>query len=144
MNQDYTVAEPSKGSSLKSQLSKFVAVGVISAIIDFGLTLILQNFGLNRSLSKAIGWCFGTLTAYILNAKWTFGTKVGGRSAAAVAVLYLTTFGVQVFLYWVLESPLISLGLEGFAKDFVAFFIAQGVATVTNFVIQRVFIFKER
>jgi putative flippase GtrA len=140
----YEVAEPSPDSSLKTQLTRFIAVGVISAVVDLGLTLILQAVGLNRTFAKAIGWCCGTLTAYILNAKYTFGAKVTGRTGAAVAVLYLSTFAVQVFLYWVLDGPLQAIGLAGTFKDVVAFVIAQGVATVTNFAVQRAFIFKER
>ena len=59
-------------------------------------------------------------------------------------MLYLATFAVQNFLYWVLNAPLISMGFEGALKDTIAFVIAQGVATVTNFAIQRVFIFKDK
>ena len=69
---------------------------------------------------------------------------MSGRTAATVGVLYVSTFAVQNFLYWVLNEPLISLGFEGAVKDTIAFVIAQGVATVTNFAIQRVFIFKEK
>lgn len=143
-DKDYEVAQPSQQSSLKTQLTRFIGVGVISAIVDFGLTLILQSLGLNRTFAKAIGWCFGTLTAYVLNAKYTFGAKVGGKTGAAVAVLYLSTFAIQVFLYWVLDAPLQGIGLDGAVKDTIAFVIAQGVATVTNFAIQRAFIFKAR
>lgn len=136
---DVTVAP---GASLSTQLFRFIAVGVGSAVIDFGLTLILHHLGLQRSLAKAIGWVFGTITAYFLNARWTFGADVAGKTAGAVTLLYLATFAVQNFLFWVLESPLIALGFHDTLKDTIAFIIAQGVATITNFVIQRVFIFK--
>lgn len=123
---------------------RFIAVGVVSAIVDFGLTLTLNALGLQRSVAKAIGWCAGTLTAYVLNSKWTFNSKTSAKSTAAVAALYLSTFAVQNFIYWVLESPLDALGLSKFWVNLVAFVIAQGVATVTNFIVQRVFIFNEK
>lgn len=134
--------EVAPGASLKTQLFRFIAVGVGSAVIDYGLTIILQFFGLHRSLAKAIGWIFGTITAYVLNARWTFGAEVAGKTAGAVAGLYLATFAVQNFLFWVLNGPLQDMGFHDVLKDTIAFVIAQGVATITNFVIQRAFIFK--
>lgn len=131
-------------SSFKTQLSRFIGVGVISAIVDFGLTLLLMNFGLGRTLAKALGWCAGTLTAYFLNAKWTFNQKTSAKSTIAVAVLYLSTFAVQNFLFWVLKGPLEAIGVEGTLMNTVAFVIAQGVATVTNFIVQRTFIFNDK
>lgn len=131
-------------NSLKTQLSRFIGVGVISAIVDFGLTLLLMNFGVGRTLAKALGWCAGTLTAYFLNAKWTFNQKTSAKSTVAVAVLYLSTFAVQNFLFWVLKGPLEAIGLEGTVMNTVAFVIAQGVATVTNFIVQRMFIFNDK
>ncbi len=128
--------------SLKTQLVRFVSVGVFTAIIDFGLTLLLTHFGLHRSAAKAIGWVFGTIAAYLINARWTFNSEVSGKTAAAVGALYVSTFAVQNGLYWLTDAPLLALGLEGAAKDTVSFVIAQGVATVTNFFIQRLFIFK--
>ncbi|AKE40317.1 membrane protein [Corynebacterium kutscheri] len=129
-------------ASLKTQLSRFIGVGIISAIVDLGLTLILQSLGLHRQVAKGFGWVAGTATAYVLNSKWTFNTQTSTSSAIAVGLLYLSTFAVQNFLYWVTDSPLHALGLIGTPKDVVAFVIAQGVATITNFVVQRVFIFK--
>ena len=66
-----------------------------------------------------------------------------GKRAFAVLVLYLSTLGVQTLLYWITDGPLIALGLVDPWKDGVSFVIAQGVATVTNFVLQRVLIFNE-
>lgn len=131
-------------TTLKTQLFRFISVGVCTAALDYGLTIILTALGLHRSAAKAIGWVAGTIAAYIANARWTFGAQVSGRTAGAVALLYGSTFAVQNFLYWVLNAPLLSLGLDGVAKDTVAFVIAQAVATVTNFAIQRIFIFKEK
>ena len=48
-----------------------------------------------------------------------------------------------MFLYWITNPPLIALGVEDPWKDFIAFVIAQGVATITNFILQRVLIFKQ-
>ncbi len=130
-------------TSLKTQLGRFIAVGIVSAIIDLGLTLILDYLvGVPRAWAKAIGWVAGTITAYILNSKWTFNSNTSAKSSIAVAVLYLSTFAVQNVLYWALETPLLALGVPDKPADVVSFVIAQGVATITNFIIQRVFIFK--
>lgn len=128
-------------NSLKTQLVRFVSVGVFTAAIDFGLTLALTAFGLHRSAAKAIGWVFGTIAAYLINARWTFGSQVSGKTAFAVGMLYASTFAVQNFLYWVTNAPLMAIGFDGAVKDTISFVIAQGVATVTNFAIQRAFIF---
>lgn len=133
-----------RSSSLKTQMSRFIAVGVFTAALDYSITMLLTYFGLHRSAAKAVGWVFGTIAAYLANARWTFGAKVDGRTAVTVGILYATTFFVQNVLYWLLNNPLIALGLEGGWKDTVAFVIAQCVATITNFVIQRLFIFKAK
>ena len=140
---DAVEVKPSS-TSLHTQLVRFISVGVFTAAIDYGLTLLLTYLGLHRSAAKAIGWVFGTIAAYLANARWTFGANVSGRTAATVGILYASTFAVQNFLYWVLNEPLMALGFEGAVKDTIAFVIAQGVATVTNFAIQRAFIFKEK
>ncbi|MCS4490380.1 GtrA family protein [Corynebacterium sp. ES2794-CONJ1] len=131
-------------SSLKTQLSRFIAVGIVAAIVDYGSTLILNYlFGFPRSGAKALGWCAGTVTAYVMNSKWTFNATTSKKSGLAVAALYLSTFAVQNFVYYILNAPLSSLGLEQAAVDTVSFVIAQGLATITNFVVQRMVIFKE-
>ena len=136
------VVNATPNNSLRTQLVRFVSVGVFTAILDFGLTLILTHLGLHRSAAKAIGWVFGTIAAYLANARWTFGAQVSGRTATAVGLLSASPFAVQNFLYWATNAPLIAMGFEGAVKDTISFVIAQAVATITNFVIQRVFIFK--
>ncbi|MGX0629000.1 putative flippase GtrA [Corynebacterium afermentans] len=131
-------------STLKQQLVPFLLVGVGCAFIDFGITYSLNEFmGVQRDFSKAVGWVFGTLAAYVLNSRFSFNAKINAKKAGAVFVLYAVTFAVQMVLWRVTDSPLTSLGLVNPWKDVVSFVIAQGVATVTNFELQRHLIFRE-
>ena len=131
-------------STLKRQLVPFLLVGVGCAFIDFGITYSLNEFmGVQRDFSKAVGWVFGTLAAYVLNSRFSFNAKINAKKAGAVFVLYAVTFAVQMVQWRVTDSPLTSLGLVNPWKDVVTFVIAQGVATVTNFELQRHLIFRE-
>ena len=122
----------------------FLLVGVGCAVLDFGITYSLNEFmGVQRDFSKAVGWVFGTLAAYVLNSRFSFNAKINAKKAGAVFVLYAVTFAVQMVLWRVTDSPLTSLGLVNPWKDVVSFVIAQGVATVTNFELQRHLIFRE-
>ena len=53
----------SSNNSLKTQLTRFVLVGIFTAILDYSVTMLLTYFGLHRSAAKAIGWVFGTVAA---------------------------------------------------------------------------------
>ena len=131
-------------STLKQQLIPFLGIGVGCAVIDFGITHSLIEFmGVQRDLAKAVGWVFGTLAAYVLNSKFSFDAKINAKKAGAVFVLYAVTFAVQMVLWRITDSPLTSLGLVNPWKNLVSFVIAQGVATVTNFELQRHLIFRE-
>ena len=131
-------------STLKQQLIPFLVIGVGCAVIDFGITHSLIEFmGVQRDLAKAVGWVFGTLAAYVLNSKFSFDAKINAKKAGAVFVLYAVTFAVQMVLWRITDSPLTSLGLVNPWKNVVSFVIAQGVATVVNFELQRHLIFRE-
>ena len=136
--------EATSSPDAKSQLVRFLVIGVFCAVLDFGLTYLLTHaIGFDRVTAKVFGWCLGTLAAYLLNSKFTFQAEITGKRALAVFILYLSTLGVQTILYWLTNDPLIALGLVDPWKDTVSFIIAQGVATITNFILQRVLIFRD-
>ncbi|MGJ3508577.1 GtrA family protein [Enemella sp. A6] len=125
---------------LKRQLTSFVLVGAVSAVVDFGLLVILMSAGLGHTPAKALSWVAGTITAYLLNRRYTFRAAGSAKRFVAVMALYLITFAVQVGLFAVVYPVLLDISNRLIAQV-VGFVIAQGVATVTNFVVQRAIIF---
>jgi putative flippase GtrA len=124
--------------SLVTQVWRFIVTGGLSAIVDYGLYVGLHALGLQRDVAKMISWAAGTTTAYLLNRRWTFQAPPSKARLAAVWALYATTFLVQVGINHVLYTVWAdkSWGVP------MAFVIAQGVATVINFVVQRAVIFR--
>lgn len=127
--------------SLRTQVIRFVVTGGLSAVVDFGLYLVLFTVaGVQLDLAKAISFIAGTVTAYLINRRWTFQAAPSRARFLAVMVLYALTFAVQVGL-----NHLVFHLLDGRSWALpAAFVVAQGPATVINFVVQRVWIFRLR
>ena len=127
--------------ALHHQLARFVAAGVVSAIVDFSILWVLMHFGLGHTPAKAISFVAGTTTAYLINRRWTFGATGSTKSFIGVLVLYGSTFVVQVGLFSLLYPWMFDHW--GYTPaQVVAFVIAQGVATTVNFIVQRTVIFR--
>lgn len=127
---------------LTTQLLRFVATGGVSAVVDFGLLVLLMAVGLEHTPAKALSFIAGTTTAYLINRRWTFQAAPSKRRFAAVVVLYGLTFALQVGLFAVLYPWVLGLTGRILAAQAVAFVIAQGVATTVNFIVQRGVIFR--
>jgi putative flippase GtrA len=127
------------GRGLLDQAVRFVLVGILSAGVDFGVYSLLLALGCWPSLAKAISFILGTTTAYLLNRRWTFNATGGTAPAIRFAVLYTATFFVNVGV-----NALCLYLLAGHAWHVpVSWVIAQGTATVINFVLLRTIVFRE-
>lgn len=123
------------------QIGRFLATGVLSAIVDFGLLLALMFLGLTHTPAKALSFIAGTTTAYLINRRWTFNADASRQRFVAVVILYSITFALQVGLFSVLFTWMKDHDYSQLAAQTVSFVIAQGTATVVNFIVQRVVIF---
>ncbi|MEU8895063.1 GtrA family protein [Nocardia sp. NPDC048505] len=124
---------------LKTQIIRFTVTGGLSAIVDFGLYVLLLNVaGLPVSVAKSLGFVAGTTTAYLINRRWTFKAEPSRLRFLAVIALYACTFAIQVGINQVMYSTI----AEHWWRVPLAFLIAQGTATVINFVVQRLVIFR--
>ncbi|MFD6394102.1 GtrA family protein [Nocardia sp. NPDC060259] len=124
---------------LKTQIVRFTLTGGLSAIVDYGIySLLLNLVGLPVSLAKAISFVAGTTTAYLINRRWTFKAEPSRARFFAVVALYAVTFAVQVGINAVLYFAL----PDEWWRQPLAFVVAQGTATVINFVVQRLVIFR--
>lgn len=121
------------------QAIRFVLFGVLSAGVDFGVYQLFLHVGTWADVAKAISFVCGTITAYALNRRWTFGSAGGVAPATRFALLYGVTFFVNVGVN--------AAGLRVFAPYGwhvpVAWVIAQGTATVINFVMLRTVVFRD-
>lgn len=144
-NIELPLSEPKdQGLGLFTQLFRFVVTGGLSAIVDFGSLLIMTHLlGVHDNIAKAISFVLGTSTAYAINRRWTFQAEPSTKRLIAVWVSYLLTFALQVGLYAVTRPWLMDHFAYPVAQA-IAFVIAQGAATICNFVIQRWVIFRVR
>src|ERR1700733_13416453 len=125
---------------LKTQAWRFIVTGGLSAIVDFGLYVLLLHLGLQVNVSKSISFIAGTTTAYLINRRWTFQAPPSRARFIAVCVLYGLTYCVQVCFNYVFS---LHYANEPWRVP-ASFVIAQCPATVINFIVQRSVIFRLR
>jgi putative flippase GtrA len=124
---------------LLDQAVRFVLFGVLSAGVDFGIYELLLSMGLLADVAKAISFICGTVTAYLLNRRWTFNSAGGTAPALRFATLYTVTFFVNVGV----NALFLHLLAAHSWHVPIAWVIAQGTATVINFVLLRTVVFRQ-
>jgi putative flippase GtrA len=126
--------------SLKTQVLRFIITGGFAAIVDFGLYVAGLAIGLNVNVAKSLSFVAGTITAYLINRRWTFQAPPSKARFVSVMLLYALTYAAQVGINYIFYMQF----AEHAWRVPVAFVIAQGTATVINFVVQRSVIFRLR
>ena len=91
-------------------------------------------------MAKTLSFIAGTTTAYLINRRWTFQAPPSTARFIAVVRALRADLVVQVGINHLFY---ISSTTEPWRVP-VAFVIAQGTATVINFIVQRAVIFRLR
>ncbi|RBY77833.1 GtrA family protein [Geodermatophilus sp. TF02-6] len=128
---------PGRGGLL-GQLVRFVAVGLLGAVVDLSVYLLGLHAGLPTYLARAVSFVCGTTVAYVLNRRWSFGVEGSPRRAAAFVLLYGTTF---VVVLGVNAAALALLPRTPWTTT-AAWVVSQGVGTAVNFVVLRLVVFR--
>jgi putative flippase GtrA len=126
---------------LVGQIARFVLIGGFCALVDFGTYQLLLHLGWWVHLAKALSFVAGTTTAFFLNRRFTFaaGSNGGLGQVGGFAVLYTVTFFVNVGT----NALVLHLLPESGWRVTLAWVVAQGLATVINFVMLRTVVFRE-
>jgi putative flippase GtrA len=125
---------------LLRQARRFVVVGGVAAVVDYGSYRLLLLLDLPIDPAKAIGFVLGTTLSYLLNRSWTFGAAGRAHVVGRFVVLYGATLAVNVAVNAV--GVRLLDGVTG--RITIAWLVAQGVASTLNFVGMRYFVFPAR
>ena len=124
---------------LAAQLTRFVLVGGFSALVDYGSYQLILALGVWVHLAKALGFVFGTTTAYFLNKRFTFQAAPSGAGRLGGFILL---YGVTFFVNVGVNALFLALLPASALKITIAWVIAQATATAINFVMLRLVVFK--
>ncbi len=117
----------------KEQKMRFVAVGGVNTVIDFGLLFALSTLGvpvlIANIFSTTTAFCF----SFFANKKYTFKTTDTNVKRELFLFIVVTLFGL-----WILQTIVIKLVIMSFSgihlSDNAALFIAKVIATMVTLV----------
>ncbi|CCN47648.1 putative membrane protein with GtrA-like domain [Vibrio nigripulchritudo MADA3029] len=125
---------------LKTELSKFLVVGLSTVAIDFLAYMTFLFLGVNTSNSKALSFLMGTVFAFFANKSWTFGNKSNSLKSA---VPFLILYSISMTLNTKINSVMLYLMDESLLSLSIAFIVATGFSAIFNFVGMKFFVFKK-
>lgn len=120
---------------------KFLVVGIVSFGVDYGMLLILHNmFAVELIAATTVAFLTGLVINFTLNKYWTFGAPGGAKQSTRQAMEYGMLVVANLLFTNVFISSLASIHLgPEITKP-----ITTGVVMVTNYVVYRLIIFREK
>jgi len=119
---------------LKSQIGiqfyKFIIVGIVSTIINYGVFyFFIEVLLINYLISSSFGFMSGVVVGYSINRNWTFESKVEKKSKEIIG--YLSVYFFSLFLSLIVLKIMVDLAKID-AK--IANFFVLILTTFVNFI----------
>ncbi len=127
-----------KDRQLRVQFLKFIALGVMNTAVSLIVIYVLMKIGLNYRLSNFIGYIAGLINSFIFNKVWVFKTKKNLiKEGLTFIIVFALCYGVQYLM--------LLLMVERYdINKYVSQFLSMGIYTFLNFILNRIFTFKNR
>jgi putative flippase GtrA len=129
----------------KEEKARFVAVGGVNTVIDFGLLFLLKALGLPTISANIISTTTAFCFSFFANKKYTFKTADTDVKREVILFIIVTLFGL-----WILQSFTIqgvTQLISGFLPSQTTLFIAKLAATLVsltwNYVLYSRVVFKQ-
>lgn len=121
------------------QAGRFVAVGIVGALIDSGVYALALQLDVWVHAARALSFVCGTTTAYTLNRRWAFRVSGGARRASGYAALY----GVMFFVILGANALALAVLPAAWWSVPLAWVLSQGFGTLCNFIMLRTVVFRD-
>ena len=127
-----------------TRLVRFLAVGSLGTLLDFGLLTILKMTGSSTLVANTLGFLAGLTSNYIWNSRWTFAgqTRTGWRQFLQFACVSLVGLAMNNIIVLGFEGPvgrLIGDPDRGYLPTKV---LATGLVVFWNYFANRFWTFK--
>lgn len=125
---------------------KFLLVGLLNTLIGMGLMLILKN-GLEWPFWYATftGNTIGAAVSFLLNRTFTFNSKVSIQGGAPRFILVvLACYFLSFSFSRVITSAMDTIREMNIEHDNIAILLGSIIYTITNYIGQKTFVFKDR
>jgi putative flippase GtrA len=134
----------------RARFIKFALVGIIGAIVDFGImNLLTRLIFISLVLAGSISFICAVTSNFLWNRFWVYPDSRSRPAFSQLAMFFFVNLigaGIRIPILWYLEPPLYSLLNRGFLRpplsaDFIAknvtLAVVVGIVMLWNFFVNR-------
>jgi putative flippase GtrA len=123
-----------------AQIVKFIFVGVLGAVTEIGVFMLLIKYGLSLVFANAIAFNLALIQCFIANRYFTFGLRGG-----ALRLKSFTIFLIYMYLQLIIGTTVLWILIKEFQMtELISKIIQLGCLTPISFLFQKYFIFKSK
>ena len=129
------------------EIVNYLIIGVLTTVVSLVSFYLIRIFvftsdsQIDIQLANVISWVLAVLFAFVTNKKYVFESKSTGYQKFLEMIKFyvsrLTTLGIEMFVMWLLTSPLK-------VDDMISKIIVQFIIVILNYVFSKLFVFKKK